>query len=248
MRYNWNWEEFKGAPLGEFEGPGRSLPPTRFSRQLLKQTLAAGLLFLAITFVFRLEGAGAGRLQASLRYYLRDPAADQTSKVVEVMKNALWLDTYDRWVFHGFKTENNSVPAFKPEDKREDYPQMAIPVSGEIIKAYGWVQDREGKYFHNGIDIKARGGSPVKAVLDGRVIRAGEDPILAQVVELDHGGGLVTVYGTLGKVYVRPEQVVRQGDTIATLASGQAVQLHFEVRRNGQAVDPLPYLAFTDQI
>lgn len=248
MRYNWNWEEFKGAPLGEFKGPGRSLPPSRFSRQLLKQTLAAGLLFLAITFVFRLEGTGAGWLQASLRYYLRDPSADQTLKVIEVMKNVLWLDTYDRWVFHGFKPENDSVPAFKPEDRMKDYPQMAVPVSGEIIKTYGWVQGAEGKYFHSGIDIKARGGSPVKAVLDGRVIRAGEDPILAQVVEIDHGEGLVTVYGTLGKIYVRSGQLVGQGDTIAILASGQAVQLHFEVRRNGQAVDPLPYLVLADEI
>ncbi|MGI9950865.1 M23 family metallopeptidase [Moorellaceae bacterium AZ2] len=249
MRYDWDWDEFKGAPLGEFKGPGRPLPPSRFSRQLLKQTLAAGLLFLAITLIFRLEGEGADQLQTALRYYLRDPSSDQTWQVAQVMRNALWLDTFDRWVFHGFRPEQASLPAFKSQEQR-DYPRMAVPVSGEIIKPYGWLPVKEGQpqQLHSGIDIKAKGDIPVRAAMDGRVIRAGEDPVLVQVVEIDHGGGLVTVYGTLGKIYVRPGQTVRQGDTIAVLASGPAVQLHFEVRENGQAVDPLPYLAPAEDI
>ncbi|GFN22591.1 M23 family metallopeptidase [Thermanaeromonas sp. C210] len=249
MRYDWDWDDFKGAPLGEFKGPGRALPPSRFSRQLLKQTLAAGLLFLAITLVFRLEGEGAGQLQAALRYYLRDPSSDQTWQVGQVMRNALWLDAFDRWVFHDFQGEQDSLPAFRPQEQR-DYPPMAVPVSGEIIKPYGWLPAEEGQpqQFHKGIDIKAAGDSPVRAVMDGRVIRAGEDPILVRVVEIDHGGGLVTVYGTLGKIYVRPGQTVKQGDTIAVLASGSTVQLHFEVRENGQAVDPMLYLAPAEKI
>lgn len=247
-RYDWNWEDIKGVPLGELKGPARSLPPAYFFRQLWKQVLAAGLLFLAFTLVFRLEGAGAGRWQQALRYYLRDPAADQTSRIAEVVQDVLWLDAYDRWVYHGFRSGAEAVPAFRPEETAPHYPQMAVPVSGEIFRSYGWAEDGSGRYFHSGIDIKAKGRSPVKAVMDGRVTQAGEDPRLGKIIEIDHGDGWTTVYGTLGEIYVQPSQTVRQGDTIAVLASGTAVQLHFEVRRNGQPLDPMAYLAPMDKI
>ncbi|SMB92811.1 Peptidase family M23 [Thermanaeromonas toyohensis ToBE] len=249
MRHNWDWEEIKGAPLGGVTGPGRSLPPTRFFRQFLKQALAAGLIFLALTIVFRLEGPGATRLQTALRYYLRDTASDKTKAVATLLQEGLWLDTFDRWVFHGLKPWNEAMPAYKPGDKDRELPVMTLPVSGEIIKPYGWVAEKgKPSSFHPGIDIKAKGEAPVKAALDGRVVRAGEDPVLVQVVEVDHGGGLVTVYGTLGKVYVQPGQVVRQGDTLGVLAPGPAVQLHFEVRQDGRPVDPLLFLLPAGQI
>ncbi|MCG0278928.1 MAG: M23 family metallopeptidase [Thermanaeromonas sp.] len=248
MRSNWDWEEIKGAPLGGMAGPGRSLPPTRFFGQFLKQILAAVLIFLALTFVFRLEGPGAARLQTALRYYLRDTASDKTQVVAALIREGLWLDTFDRWVFHGLNSRQEAVPAYKPRDGSQELPVMALPVSGEIIKPYGWVTEKETSSFHPGIDIKAKGEAPVKAALDGRVVRAGDDPVLVRVVEVDHGGGLVTVYGTLGKIYVQPGQEVRQGDTLGVLAPGPAVQLHFEVRQDGRPVDPLPFLLPAGQI
>jgi|GEM_PF-1894237 len=248
MRSSWDWEEIKGTPLGGVVGPGRSLPPTRFFRQFLKQALAAGLIFLALTFVFRLEGPGAARLQTALRYYLRDTASDKTQMVAALIQEGLWLDTFDRWVFHGLKSWKEAVPAYKPVDENRELPVMALPVSGEIIKPYGWVTEKEASSFHPGIDIKAKGEAPVKAVLDGRVVRAGDDPLLVRVIEIDHGRGLVSVYGTLGKIYVQPGQKVRQGDILGVLAPGPAVQLHFEVRQDGRPVDPLLFLLPAGQI
>nr|WP_277998964.1 M23 family metallopeptidase [Moorella sulfitireducens] len=154
----------------------------------------------------------------------------------------MWLDAYDRWVFHFLG--NGAVPV----TSGEALPALAVPLSGEVSRPYGWVTEDGRQYFHNGIDIQTAGGSTVRAALAGKVIRAGEDPVLGLVVEIDHGRGLVTVYGTLGDTRVTPGQVVERGDVIAVLARGEKAQLHFEVRRDGQGVDPALMLTSQDKI
>ena len=237
MRNNWDWEEIKGAPLG-WSGPERTLPSPKFPRVWLRQGLIAAVLFLVITFIFRFDGLGARKLQLGLRHYLTEPAADYTAVLADTVRSAMWLDTYNRWVFHSFNPEPVAVPA----STTPATPLMALPLSGNISRPYGPVVVNEQQYFHQGIDIQAPGGTAVQAVLTGRVIRTGDDPALGRVVEIEHGQGLITVYGTLGQVKVNKNQVVERGTVIAILAASKAAQLHFEVRQNGQAVDPTSYL------
>lgn len=243
VRDKWDWEEIKGAPLG-WSGPERNLPPLKYPRIWLRQGVIAGVLLLVITFIFRLDGPGARQLQVGLRHYLTEPSADYTTAVAEIVRSAMWLDSYDRWVFHTF----DMGPATVPVSSVPALPVMTLPLSGNISRPYGWIVIDEQRYFHNGIDIQAPGGTAVQAALAGRVIRNGEDPVIGRVVEIDHGQGLVTVYGTLGQVKVNRGQVVDKGMVIATLAAGSKAQLHFEVRHNGQAVDPTPFFTSPDKI
>ncbi len=243
VRNNWDWEDIKGTPLG-WTGPERILSPIKFSRLWLRQGLIAAALFLLFTFIFRFDGFTAQRLQLGLRHYFTEPTADYTTALVKTVGSAMWLDTYDRWVFHDFNPEMAVVPAGLEQVK----PLMTLPLSGTISRPYGLLVIDGQQYFHQGIDIRAPGGTAVQAILAGRVIRDGNDPILGKVIEIDHGRNLVSVYGILGSVKVHRDQVVERGETIATLAAGKVAQLHFEIRQNGKAIDPEIFLTSPGKI
>ncbi|MBX6394460.1 MAG: peptidoglycan DD-metalloendopeptidase family protein [Alicyclobacillaceae bacterium] len=102
-----------------------------------------------------------------------------------------------------------------------------------------------GRERHPGVDIGAPYGAPVYASNGGRVIFAGWDSGgYGLCVRIDHGGGIVTVYGHLSQVLVAPGQAVAQGQVIGRVgATGEATgpHLHYEVRVGGRVVNPLPY-------
>jgi hypothetical protein len=98
---------------------------------------------------------------------------------------------------------------------------------------------------HEGVDISAPRGTPILAAAKGRIVRAGWVSGYGQMVEIDHGYGYVTRYGHASKVLVRVGQDVRRGDVIAQVGrTGIATSdnLHYEVRVNGQAQNPMNYV------
>ncbi len=104
--------------------------------------------------------------------------------------------------------------------------------------------------WHNGIDLCRPGGSmgaPVVAAESGRVVYAGYEGMGGYVVRIDHGNGIVTMYAHLksGSTCVRSGQYVSRGQQIAQIGGTGFVtgpHLHFEVRVNGNRVNPAPYL------
>jgi murein DD-endopeptidase MepM/ murein hydrolase activator NlpD len=99
---------------------------------------------------------------------------------------------------------------------------------------------------HDGIDIAANQGTPVKACADGVVTDISVDDMLGQTVTITHGGGLVSVYADLTTgITVKKGQTVEAGDVIG--AVGQTAKceialvphLHFAMLKNNQSVDPL---------
>ena len=115
------------------------------------------------------------------------------------------------------------------------------PVNGTLTSTFGW---RWGR-MHEGIDIGAPGGTPIAAVASGVVIVAGWMGGYGNLVVIDHGGGIATAYGHQSSIAVGNGQQVAQGQTIGYVGStGHSTgnHLHFEVRVNGAAVDPLGYL------
>lgn len=99
--------------------------------------------------------------------------------------------------------------------------------------------------FHNGIDIAAPEGTPVRAARDGTVAEVGRGPVLGAYVVITHPGGWQTVYGHLSSVAVAAGAKVALGALVGGVGStGKATgpHLHFEVRRKGNAVDPSPLL------
>lgn len=115
------------------------------------------------------------------------------------------------------------------------------PVSGPVVSGFGM---RWGR-MHEGIDIGAASGTPIRAAAAGTVIHAGWLGGYGNLVVVDHGGGLATAYAHASSILVGVGQRVEQGQTIALVGStgnSSGPHLHFEVRVNGSAVDPLGYL------
>ena len=118
------------------------------------------------------------------------------------------------------------------------------PVSGIITSRYG---NRESirSSGHTGLDIAAPSGTPIKAAAGGTVTFAGYSGGYGYVVKMSHGNGIETYYGHCSKLYVSAGQKVEAGDTIAAVGStGNSTgnHLHFEVRVNGNEVNPQNYL------
>ena len=99
--------------------------------------------------------------------------------------------------------------------------------------------------FHKGVDLAAPLGTEVFAARDGRVSAVATDPIMGNMIILDHEAGYQTIYGHLQKVLVRLNDEVRSGMIIGQVGtSGYSTgpHLHFEVRRGGASRDPAPLL------
>jgi murein DD-endopeptidase MepM/ murein hydrolase activator NlpD len=115
------------------------------------------------------------------------------------------------------------------------------PVSGPVTSGFGW---RWGR-MHEGIDIAAPTGAPIVAAASGTVIYAGWMDGYGQLVVVDHGGGIATAYAHMSSIAAGGGQSVSQGQVVGYVGcTGHCFgsHLHFEVRVNGQAVDPLGYL------
>jgi lipoprotein NlpD len=115
------------------------------------------------------------------------------------------------------------------------------PLRGVLYARFG----RKGKEQHDGIDLAAPAGTPVRTAAEGTVIFAGPQQGYGLLAIVEHAGGLVTVYAHNRDLRVRTGQAVREGQVIATVGeSGKTSgpHLHFEVRQDGEPVDPLRYL------
>jgi murein DD-endopeptidase MepM/ murein hydrolase activator NlpD len=115
------------------------------------------------------------------------------------------------------------------------------PVEGPITSPFGW---RWGR-MHEGIDIGVGYGTPIHAAAAGTVIYCGWEEGYGNFVVLDHGNGLATAYGHQSQIAVSCGQQVAQGQVIGYVGcTGHCTgpHLHFEVRVDGNAVDPMGYL------
>jgi murein DD-endopeptidase MepM/ murein hydrolase activator NlpD len=118
---------------------------------------------------------------------------------------------------------------------------LAWPLRGVLYARFG----RKGSEPHDGIDLAAPAGTPVKTAAPGKVLYAGEQPGYGFIALVEHDHGLVTLYAHNRDVRVREGQEVREGQVVATVGeSGKTSgpHLHFEVRKGGLPVDPLLYL------
>ncbi len=120
------------------------------------------------------------------------------------------------------------------------------PLHGRVSSAFGWrTLSVNGNHFHAGVDLAAPFGTAVHAARDGTVAKAGWGGSYGYVVYLDHGDGTQTRYAHLSRIDVRVGQALRQGDVLGRVGSTGAStgpHLHFELRFDGRAVDPLAYL------
>ena len=118
------------------------------------------------------------------------------------------------------------------------------PIADCTSSGFGWRDDpiRHDERFHTGTDFKADPGTPVVAAGDGIVTYTGRLGGYGNVIFIDHGGGVVTRYAHLSKIAAAKGDVVGAGTKIGEVGStGRTTgpHLHFEIRLEGRAVDPV---------
>ena len=133
------------------------------------------------------------------------------------------------------------------ENARRRIRPSIMPLRGAISSEFGHrVSPFTGMdQFHEGLDIEADVGDPVRATADGIVVSAGWSSGLGQLVEIKHENGIVTRYGHNSKLLVRRGQRVQQGDIISRAGmTGRTTgcHVHYEVVVNGRNVNPRKYL------
>lgn len=121
------------------------------------------------------------------------------------------------------------------------------PVLGPISSEFGWrVHPISGtERFHSGIDFAVDYGTPIAAVAAGQVIFAGWYGGYGNAVIIDHGGGLTTLYAHTSELLIHEGDWLNRGTIVATVGStgySTGPHLHFEVRQEGEPVDPMQYL------
>ena len=120
-----------------------------------------------------------------------------------------------------------------------------LPTSDDswATSGFGWRDDpmRHRRKFHSGADIRAKPGTPVFAAGDGVVIFSGRQGGSGNIVMVDHGGGVITRYAHLRRILAEKGEVITAGKRVGLVGStGRATgpHLHFEVRLDGNPVDP----------
>lgn len=133
--------------------------------------------------------------------------------------------------------------------------EMAWPVPGytRITSNYGMrTHPITGIYkLHTGVDLGAPMGANFVAANDGVVTKAGYNGAYGNMVIIDHGGGISTLYAHGSEILVTVGQTVKKGDSILKVGStgySTGAHAHFEVRVNGQVVNPLPYITTNTKV
>ena len=140
-----------------------------------------------------------------------------------------------------------SIQREEPQEQAEEEEGFVLPVEGRLSSGFGMRMHPilGEERMHHGIDLAAPEGTSIKAAADGRVSFSGWVKGYGNLVEVDHGDGLVTRYGHNSENLVAVGEEIKAGQVLGKVGStGQSTgpHLHFEVRRAGQAIDPYTLL------
>jgi murein DD-endopeptidase MepM/ murein hydrolase activator NlpD len=149
-------------------------------------------------------------------------------------------------------TRDDSLSSIEAKILQQSVLKDMLPNSSPIGAAYnsssyGWRIDpfNGNKAFHEGLDFTANTGTPIRAAADGIVSLAELTHAYGNMVKIDHGAGLETRYAHASKLLVKVGERVIKGQVVALVGStGRSTgpHLHYEIRLNGNALDPRLYL------
>ena len=136
-------------------------------------------------------------------------------------------------------------PSLRPFPEVES--SLTMPVRGRVVRLYGQESEAPGSTA-KGISIQARAGAQVVAPFDGKIAYAGPFRGYGLILIIDHGGRYHTILAGFDRIDAVVGQWVLAGEPVARMGdpTGGNPELYFELRRTGQAINPLPWLATTD--
>jgi murein DD-endopeptidase MepM/ murein hydrolase activator NlpD len=195
------------------------------------------------------------------------PDYDNPNKALTVSaqqtQRSAFPDAYAKWETLAYQVVDKVSGSITPVDGQTDPCLMSDAYNGP---AGAWVSPldnfkltspfgQRGTEMHKGVDLASTIDTPVRAVSAGKVLEAlqtdgqyGDGSGLGgygKAITIDHGNGIVSLYAHNDKVLVQPGQEVKAGDVIALLgSSGESTgpHVHFEIRKDGNAIDPQPFL------
>lgn len=188
--------------------------------------------------VLRELGVGGGTRGEGQQSSMMNAAIDPGLKKAEsISQRAQGVD----------KTLDTLVRFFEDKSYRLATTPSIWPTVGWMTSAFGKRKDpfTQEDEFHYGIDVAASHGSPIFATADGTVLKIKSERIGGNVVIINHGGGVTTVYCHLSKFNVQVGQKVKRRDVIGYVGqTGKAIgpHVHYEVRKNGKPVNPYNYI------
>ena len=121
--------------------------------------------------------------------------------------------------------------------------RLKMPLNGKILNKFGKkrVKEYDSYIVYNGINVKAKKGSKVKAIFDGKVLYTGELEGYGNLVIIGHGKKFHSLYGHLDVIKVVSNAVVKTGDVIGLSGDSGSLEgetLYFELRKNGKPIEP----------
>lgn len=212
------------------KAPNDRKKPYRLLKKIFWQSVASLLIFLLVWGVFQLESRSplVESVQGRIRGWFSEDS-DITPVIKFFSDVGLWGDTFERAAFEATSLTDN--PGL-----------LAVPVSGQISKPFGWIVGAgESRSFHDGIVITAAEGTPVKAAMAGTVTRLANEEDKGRVVEISSKDGRVFTYGHCQEILVNLNDQVNIGQVIAKVGkTGKAstTQLYFRITKEGEPVDP----------
>ena len=145
----------------------------------------------------------------------------------------------------------NAAKEIKEENENKDALAVVnniklsvLPVTGRITSRYGEKSSLR-RSTHTGLDIACTTGTDIKVVSNGTVTFSGKKGSYGNLIIVDHGNGVETWYGHCSKLYEKVGNIVNAGDVIAAVGStgnSTGPHLHFEIRINGECVNPQNYV------
>jgi murein hydrolase activator len=126
--------------------------------------------------------------------------------------------------------------------------RLKLPLKGRILNKFGRkrVKEYDSYIVYNGINVRVKKGTSVKAVFDGKVLYAGELEGYGNLVIVGHGKEYHSLYGHLDSINVTVNKVVKTGDVIALSGDSGSLEgdtLYFELRKNGKPIEPVRWFA-----
>ena len=154
---------------------------------------------------------------------------------------AVLKEPQTRIVLSGTKRQEEDAFTAAADVKQEGSGELTAPVSSmNVTSGFG---PRWGR-AHLGVDLGMPSGAPISAADAGTVIFTGYSGSYGNLVKVDHGNGMITYYAHCSRVLAEQGQAVERGEVIAEVGStgnSTGPHLHFEVRMNGENVDPMNY-------
>lgn len=173
---------------------------------------------------------------------------EQTLRELEEASAGLWA------MIKRKEQERHDATAAAPAMKRREAAGAAArsglpwPIEGQVLTRFGLQRHPQfgTTIYRRGIEIQAREGESVRAVRDGQVAFADWYKGYGKLVILDHGNGMYTLYGNLSQLDQKKDNRVSKGQVLGLAGetgSLKGAKLYFEIRQNGEALDPLAWLA-----